>query len=238
METDSKVIIGIVGRKQSGKDSTADYIIEKSGTGRKCSFADKLKRDVCINLLGLTEKQCYGSDEDKNTLTNLKWEDMPGVLTDKDVRNNLYNRSMWAENNNRWQMSTYLMYHEPGFMTAREVMQFVGTEIFRKMYSNVWVDALIREIKNDQDEKLFIIPDVRFPNEADAIKEAGGQLWKFTRKISNDKHASETGMDEYPLDNYDVIFENQTMSLKSQLKWCYEAYQDIASWEESPYETV
>ena len=43
----------------------------------KCySFADPLKM-IAIQLFGLTEDQCFGTDEDKNTPVNLKWEDMP-----------------------------------------------------------------------------------------------------------------------------------------------------------------
>jgi len=38
------------------------------------SFADPLKQDICINILGLTYDQCYGSDDDKNTMTDLWWD--------------------------------------------------------------------------------------------------------------------------------------------------------------------
>src|SRR5688572_15326111 len=44
------------------------------------NFADPLK-EVCIGLLGLTYEQCYGTDEQKNTLTNLRWENMVGVIS-------------------------------------------------------------------------------------------------------------------------------------------------------------
>ncbi|GAG82717.1 unnamed protein product [marine sediment metagenome] len=47
------------------------------------SFASPLK-NLCMDILGLTHEQCYGTDDQKNTLTHLKWEDMPGIV-DKEV---------------------------------------------------------------------------------------------------------------------------------------------------------
>ena len=62
------------------------------------SLADPLKV-ICINLFGLTYEQCYGSDDDKNSPVNIKWEHVPGVKNKK------------------------------GYLTAREFMQTFGTDI-------------------------------------------------------------------------------------------------------------
>lgn len=37
------------------------------------NFADVLKQDICMNILGLTYDQCYGTDDDKNQMTHLQW---------------------------------------------------------------------------------------------------------------------------------------------------------------------
>ena len=50
---------------------------------RLYSFADALKQDVCINVLGLKWEQCYGTEEEKMSPTHLKWQDMPGVICSK-----------------------------------------------------------------------------------------------------------------------------------------------------------
>ena len=47
---------------------------------RAYNFADPLKR-MCIGLFGLTREQCYGTDEEKNSLTDILWDDIPIVLT-------------------------------------------------------------------------------------------------------------------------------------------------------------
>jgi len=71
-------ILAFSGRKQSGKSTSGEYVqdlirsINPKISIKTYSFADPLKRNICIDLLGLTEQQCYGSDEDKNSLTNIR----------------------------------------------------------------------------------------------------------------------------------------------------------------------
>jgi len=73
-------IIAFSGRKQSGKSTGADFItstIDRHLLNMSYaiySFADPLKKDICMGVLGLTEQQCYGSDDDKNTMTDLWWD--------------------------------------------------------------------------------------------------------------------------------------------------------------------
>lgn len=42
---------------------------------RGYNFATPLK-GVCMSLFGLTQKQCYGTDQEKNTHTNIMWENL------------------------------------------------------------------------------------------------------------------------------------------------------------------
>jgi hypothetical protein len=54
----------------------------------------------------------------------------------------------------------------------------------------------------------WIVTDVRFPNEADAIKARGGLLVRVTRKGHEftGKHPSEIALDDY--DNFNITIEN------------------------------
>ena len=64
-------------------------------------------------------------------------------------------------------------------MTPVEVWVAFGTKAVRNnVYDRTWLDYLL---KSNHQERVIIIPDVRFPNEADAIKEAGGVLIKIVR---------------------------------------------------------
>jgi len=79
-----------------------------------------------------------------------------------------------------------------GPMTGREVLQYFGSDICRKMYENIWFDACIRRIKKDNPE-LALISDVRFPNEIQGVQKEGGIVFGLPRDIVNgkDTHSSE-----------------------------------------------
>lgn len=81
--------------------------------------------------------------------------------------------------------------------TPRNVLQKVGTDCLRKGYrDDIWIKALLRKIEPGKD---YVIPDVRFPNEAHAVKNAGGHLWRIDRATGPavDTHESETAMDSF-----------------------------------------
>ena len=190
------------------------------------SFADCLKQDVLINLLGLEHRQCYGTDEDKQSFTHLNWEDMPGVTTVKPEDNQqitivngrlgYYYSVVNSEKNG---FKSIGIYHEPGPMTAREVMQFVGTDIFRRMYGNIWANATINKILSENSE-LAVVTDLRFPNEVEAVQNAGGKVIRFTRHINDDsdEHDSEKALDPDRFDwsRFDAIIDNHEMTISQQ----------------------
>lgn len=187
------------------------------------SYADILKKDVCMKILGLTYEQCFGTDEQKMSLTNLSWKDMPGVMVE------LKEEDGFKFINGR--LGVYYLkkdeqvYVKPGLMTAREVMQFAGTEIFRKMYPNVWVDATLRQIKEDK-PLLAVITDVRFINEVEGIQSINyqsncpynGKVLRLTRDIfkGQDQHESEIALDNIPIEQYDLVIDNHSMTIAEQ----------------------
>jgi len=178
-------IIAFAGRKQSGKTTCSEFVqsvynkhtIENSIA--IYNFADPLKQNICIDILGLTYEQCYGSDIKKNELVDCYWE----------------NRQL----------------------SAREVMQIVGTDIFRRMKQSVWSDAIVRRI-NKENLDMAIIADCRFPNEVDTVKKAGGFVIKLTRNPYNSFHASEMALDpdQYDQNNFDLIIDNQNLNIDEQ----------------------
>lgn len=88
--------------------------------------------------------------------------------------------------------------------TPRYAMQTLGTEWARNLLSNsFWVDTLIGAI---QGHERVVVSDVRFPNEADAIRKAGGKIIKIRRPgASVDGHASEALIESI---NADAIIMN------------------------------
>ncbi len=92
---------------------------------------------------------------------------------------------------------------EHGYEAAKEYPEFrqfaqrLGTEGGRLVFGdNVWVDLVMNKIEEVSEDSLVLIPDVRFPNEYDAIKDAGGYVVRVDRpsldEDQHDAHASET----------------------------------------------
>lgn len=102
-------------------------------------------------------------------------------------------------------------------MSAREVLQVVGTEFFRSIQHDVWADATIRRIQKDN-PRVALIGDCRFPNEVEAVKNAGGTVIKLTRNLYNSDHASETALDpqNYDPNNFDLVVDNNNMTIEKQ----------------------
>lgn len=191
------------------------------------SFADLLKQEICIKILGLTVEQCYGTDEDKNSLTHLRWENMPGVITEIPCEiptvGFLHKKDEWEFVNGRIgeyykkHGVTGIIYHPPGFMTARDVMQYVGTDVFRKMYGNVWVDGTLRRIR-EEGAAIALVCDCRFPNEVDGVIGIGGHVVRFTRDPFKDMHSSEVALDRnnYDWKKFSLVVDNAEMTINQQ----------------------
>lgn len=96
-------------------------------------------------------------------------------------------------------------------MTVRDFLQKLGTDGLRTgLHENTWVNALMADYEGvydiDTDRTTWpkwVITDTRFPNEAQAIKDAGGIVIRVDRpgcKPIND-HPSETGLDNWNFDH-------------------------------------
>lgn len=165
------------------------------------NFADPVK-DLCINLFGFTYEQAYGTDEQKNqVLSNIRWEDMPRFQNMKLMK------KMPIDSKKSWNW-------REGEMTAREFMQFFGTDIMRKIHPNVWANACINKI-NKEGSELAVVADVRFPNEVEAINKTGGKVLRLDRDVHEDNHDSETALDmgNYDHANFWSVVYNQEMTI-------------------------
>ena len=65
-------------------------------------------------------------------------------------------------------------------ITPRIVLQEFGTDCMRDgYYDGVWVSLLKQQILENPGD--YVIPDVRFRNEQDMIRELGGEIWRVQR---------------------------------------------------------
>jgi len=213
-----KNLIGISGHMGSGKDTVGTIIQYLQDEGEWYSFddfvansypelasewkirkfADKLKDIVCI-LIGCTREQL----EDpvfKNTPMNSDWDDSHGIST------------------------------------PRELLQILGTNCGRDMiHTNIWVNALFADYKPIDNRSLqdpaaedtfpnWIITDMRFPNELEAVVKREGLTIRVRRdtkeyfQLKNRNgsithatlHPSETALDDATFDY--IINNNGTIS--------------------------
>jgi|AntRauTorckE6833_2_1112554.scaffolds.fasta_scaffold04005_1 hypothetical protein len=262
--SDSPLIIGVSGKKQSGKTSLCDYLtlltlqivepqrflkshIQQDEKGilsldegnvlkmfkvarskaKIYNFADALKKTVCHTILGIPLENLYGTDEQKNEPTKIFWDNMPVPIpyaysiAEKEV-------PVCSEDTGKIRYRKEKV-SRTGPMTAREVMQVVGTDMFRTYFSDeIWVNATFRSIKEDLEapSHVVFIPDVRFPSEINAIIENGGYVIRLGRKVADDNHPSETSLDYYDFDQYgDKVFmldnEEKSIMEKNGLASCW-----------------
>ncbi len=65
-------------------------------------------------------------------------------------------------------------------ITPRIILQEFGTDCMRNgYYDGVWVSLLKQQILDNPGD--YVIPDVRFRNEQDMIRELSGQIWRVQR---------------------------------------------------------
>lgn len=207
-------LIGISGKKGVGKDLTANIInylcykrdIEagnkelcfmslenfqnvtysrllpnKYRTFKNVKFADKLKDCVCI-LLGCTRSQLEDREFKESCLSS-EWDEIFVFIEGKKIG------------------------RERKQITYRQFMQLLGTEVGRNLHQNIWVNSTFA---NYNENSKWIISDVRFPNEVEAIKSKGGILIRINRPgfENTDEHKSETALDNY--DGFDYVIENDS----------------------------
>jgi hypothetical protein len=174
-------IIGISGKINSGKDLVGSLIQQESMYIWDIKkFADTLKDIVCV-LLKCTREQLEDR-EFKETPLGEEWTTVRTIPSEYFTT---------LDNSIR----------EP--LTPRKILQLMGTECGRNIiHKDIWVNSLFRDYKDG----YWIITDVRFLNEAKAIKNRGGILIRINRDVGQDTHISETILDDYT--GFDYVINN------------------------------
>lgn len=101
---------------------------------------------------------------------------------------------------------------------GRQLLQYVGTDVIRQQAPDYWVDFVIGVLNMFYgDWDYVLIPDCRFPNEIERLKEA--EFDTISVKIVRDdfvseltseqqEHISETALDDY---EFNYIIHNKSM---------------------------
>jgi hypothetical protein len=214
----SKIII-ISGKKQSGKSSARGFLTSELSKGYGVdgtytewynptvvhySFADELKR-IAVNLFGLKEKWVFGTNEEKEEETHIKWSDLPFVgYSLHDLKQEL------------WTVNGVYKNHQRSYLTGREFLKIFGTYICRKIYPDCWVLSTINNIKKNKQDYV-IIDDARFPNEISLLYNEFKEnciVIRLQRNTFHDSDITETALDNFDFNAINsIIIDNQSLSI-------------------------
>lgn len=200
-------IIGITGRAGSGKSTVANMIVEMQPRARIIMLAEPIK-EFCRQIFDFSEEQLYGPSSMRNA---------PDERYD---------------------------------VSPRKILQTLGTDWARSVYEDVWVDyamrraeellegSCVKAVKN-QDHAVFkpefcdlvVIPDVRFPNEAEAIRARDGKIIRVVRKgfELESAHASESCIDDIAPD---AVIDNGNKPLAALRELLTECLRQLPHMEE------
>ena len=167
------MIIALAGRKECGKSELAK-VAEKAGYCR-ISFATALKR-LIATLIGveLNELDAY-----KNTVKDYDFGETEYQLISQETGIPI--------DTVRKEMSKVKL------TTVRQMMQFIGTDIIRKFNPDWHIQKTLYNLDKDKD---YVVDDLRFPNEKNALEKLGAVCFYIMRPtVSNvSNHISETSL--------------------------------------------
>lgn len=186
-------LIGINGLKHSGKDTVYQIIARDhtqpgaEGRVERRAFADKLKIMAALAL---------GFDRPEDELIALMDEAKEKWIISL-IKEDLTGLADWEN---------YPEFHR---LTGREYLQNFGNHARRVFGDTFWVDQVLnpedfdsvwttigRNIEGARDTGVLpaigVITDVRYPNEAQATLDNGGEVWELIRPgLESDGHVTE-----------------------------------------------
>lgn len=213
------MIIGIHGIKRSGKDTVAQYLMKKNAGLVQIAFADAIKESLSA---------AFNTDNTLPELTGLK------ICLDDFYEGGRYDRDnhdlgisnaaahLWLKTALAVLKVNYpdiptnvpdnLKIAPRKVWTIRILMQILGTDIVTKYHPDYWVKITIRDIEaiTKNGHNGVIVSDVRFANEAQALRDIHAKMIFLERDTGNrDHHLSEQGLT--PTNRDVLIINNGTL---------------------------
>jgi hypothetical protein len=198
------VIFGFGYRAQSGKDTAVAEIIKQRGLIkalgiysapenqerydiRRYAFADALKREVNKAALEAGGMENLFKADRRFALCNGYYMDFPD----------------WVQYDPKAPMDDPLC----PLGKQRSLLQFWGAEYRRAQDPDYWVRQLALQVELEKPE-ICLISDLRFPNEMEFVRQYGETVRVDRPGLPPSTHASETALDDVPMDNWSLILEN------------------------------
>lgn len=106
---------------------------------------------------------------------------------------------------------------KPGAYNGRLLLQELGTACRDHLGAGIWIRALVAAVGDPRHH--YVVPDVRFQNEAKAIREQlGGQVWRIVRPGHlGDGHQSENDVPKLEVD-LEIINDGSIEDLQEKVR--------------------
>jgi hypothetical protein len=229
-------IIGIAGKKQSGKNTVANYIngyVLKNMNMVSDFYIDENGK-LIVQTVDANGDSGYGeldvTRKDKVFIEYASKELWPYIkvyhFADplKEMAINLFGISqhdVYGSNDDKNKPTSLEWKNIPsgtkksGSPTVREFLEHFGTKIIRKIKDDAWALYSIKKIILEE-PSLAILPDVRFPNEVEAIHKAGGIVIRLTRNVFDSDAEAEVALDKDYFDwsNFDIVIDNSNLTIE------------------------
>ena len=173
------MIIGLSGKKRSGKDTVAEYLCAQYGF-INYGFGDPIK-EIARIMFQFSEEQLYGNQKD---MLDVTWGIKPREFFQKFGTE--YGQFILPD-------------HHP------EVFEGINSRQFWVKCFWRWYQVKLKE----NPHLKVVISDVRFLHELTFIKEKGGYIIKVNRNgILKDGHLSEMEIDTLDKDDFNATIDN------------------------------
>lgn len=186
-------LIGIHGAPRSGKDTIAAVLASHGYT--RLALADALRSELA-HVFALT-------------LQTLILEAHPRLAGgDMDPRGE------------RWQALALQALETKALPALRPLMQEFGTEDRRHAFGmNYWITRWSAEATK-RGASAYVVPDIRYGNEAAWVRERGGRLWRVTRPGADpvNTHASETALADWPQWDVEIVNDGTVAELAAKVE--------------------
>lgn len=212
----NKTLIGVSGKKRSGKNTVAS-IINKLVSQGQCSTWYKIPGDPEKKYYQYFEERSFAYLVKKfaSMLTGIPME---GWETEEDKAKLLGPEWDYIDKETGLKMQ----------MTRRMMLKKLGSDACNQnLHPNVWINGLFQDY--DQIKSKWLITDVRFPQEVEAIKARFGPVIRVLRpaREDGDQHISETALDNYTGFDYVIMNDGTLEELERKVKLILEDLQLI-----------
>lgn len=207
------MLIGISGKKNSGKNEIADmlsFLLFRGGTYQQFREAKDIRqtflraKDYRNAELTLPNIHSFAANLKKclAVCTGIDFHE----LEDRNVKSS---KISWLG------------------ISYRKLLQEFGEGIRETVDKNFWVDSLLSQY---DDSKNWIISDVRYVEEANAILDRDGILIRINRDTGfDDIHVSEISLDDF--ENFGYVIDNNDKSLEDLFNECNYIVENIINWK-------